>query len=116
MISVQSTQTEGAYDADDERLLSTIAANVGVALQNVRLFNETKEALEQQTATAEVLQVISSSTTDVAAGIREDPRKRGRLLFGTSSSGSALVERRRHGAHRRRSRHRIVRPRVRMPT
>ena len=43
VISVQSTQTEGAYDADDERLLSTIAANVGVALQNVRLFNETRK-------------------------------------------------------------------------
>ena len=43
-ISVQSTQTEGAYDADDERLLSTIAANVGVALQNARLFQEAQEA------------------------------------------------------------------------
>ncbi len=44
VISVQSTQTEGAYDADDERLLSTIAANVGVALQNARLFQEAQEA------------------------------------------------------------------------
>jgi GAF domain-containing protein/CheY-like chemotaxis protein len=43
-ISVQSTQTEGSYDADDERLLSTIAANVGVALQNARLFQEAQEA------------------------------------------------------------------------
>jgi GAF domain-containing protein len=33
-ISVQSTLMEGVYDADSERLLSTIAANVGVALQN----------------------------------------------------------------------------------
>ena len=65
MISVQSTHTEGVYDADDERLLSTIAANVGVALQNARLFNETKEALERQTATTEVLKVISESPTDV---------------------------------------------------
>jgi GAF domain-containing protein/CheY-like chemotaxis protein/tetratricopeptide (TPR) repeat protein len=43
-ISVQSTHSEGAYDADDERLLSTIAANVGVALQNARLFQEAQEA------------------------------------------------------------------------
>ncbi len=43
-ISVQSTLMEGVYDADAERLLSTIAANVGVALQNARLFQEAQEA------------------------------------------------------------------------
>ncbi len=44
VISVQSTTHEDVYDADDQRLLSTIAANVGVALRNARLFAEAQEA------------------------------------------------------------------------
>jgi len=44
VISVQSTHREGAYDEADQRLLATIAANVGVALRNARLFAEAQEA------------------------------------------------------------------------
>jgi signal transduction histidine kinase/DNA-binding response OmpR family regulator len=47
VISVQSTGREGAFGEADQRLLSTIAANVGVALRNARLYAEAQEARAQ---------------------------------------------------------------------
>jgi signal transduction histidine kinase len=61
---VVSRAQPGSFSDSDVALLKTFADQAVIAIENVRLFNETNEALERQTTTSEILRVMSSSPTD----------------------------------------------------
>ena len=91
---------------DEIRLINSMCDQIGVAVENINLFEEVKnktaelessnsdlrEALEQQTATGEILRVIASSPTDLQPVLDTVVRKRGAALWRKRVPISAYVE------------------------
>src|SRR4029077_16399040 len=85
VISVQSTQQAGRFGESDTRLVSTIAANVGVAIQNARLYRETQRRASEMAALAELGQEVGGLLDLDAALQRIGERARDLLEAGTSA-------------------------------
>jgi len=74
VISVQSSTVQGRFNDQDLRLMSTIAANVGVALQNAESYRQLNATLENLKATQEqlVTQEKMASLGQLTAGIAHE--------------------------------------------
>ena len=80
------------FTVDELSALQSFADQAVIAIENARLFNETREALERQTATAEILKVIASSPSDVQPVFDAIAQSAKRLLGGFSAAVHRIID------------------------
>ena len=85
MISVTRTEP-GAFALDLVQLLQTFADQAVIAIENACLFNASQEALERQTATADILKVMAASPADVQPVFDAIAANANRLIGGFSTA------------------------------
>ena len=89
-IRLVSLDRDDAFDEATVNLLSTVAASMGVALEKARLYQETQEALERETASAEVLRVVGGSMADAQPVFESICASMSRLLPGAELAIGSL--------------------------
>src|ERR1700687_4722454 len=91
MVSVTRPEP-GSFATHHVQVVQTFADHAGIAIENTRLFNETREALERQTATSEILKVIASSPSDVQPVFQAIAERSNRLVGGLSTAVHRLTD------------------------
>ncbi|WLB51583.1 GAF domain-containing protein [Bradyrhizobium japonicum] len=90
-VIIATRRTTGAFAENHVRLLQTFADQAVIAVKNVSLFNATREALERQTATADILKVIAASPADVTPVFQAISDSAKALVGGHSSTVTRVI-------------------------
>ncbi|RXG96916.1 GAF domain-containing protein [Bradyrhizobium zhanjiangense] len=91
-IIIATRRATGCFAEHHVRLLQTFADQAVIAIKNVSLFNATREALERQTATADILKVIAASPADVTPVFQAISDSAKALIGGHSSTVTRVID------------------------